>query len=249
MWLILGIALLNFFNAIPTNAFPLTSFQQFTFAPNGVCIDPPTFVSHEDGGERIFTMKNVPGEGDCMFLATALATATSMGLGANDVLLRQLAKQTRQVVANILEAPDGTNLFVADKRLVPAKKLLQQATREVGLTNTEDYLKLLRKEGCDGGLYGGGPELTVLSNVLRRPISIYELAANEVETTPSPSCPILRQGVFGDRIFADPCRNIPNSAVLSNVQPGAYSWHLHLLIVEASPVEKHACVLLPQTPI
>jgi hypothetical protein len=50
-------------------------------------------------------------------------------------------------------------------------------------------------------------------------------------------------------VFGDPLARIPESAVhgLSHsLLPGAYSWHLHILVVPTSPVEKHACVLLPQ---
>eukprot|EP00545_Synedropsis_sp_CCMP1620_P001011 CAMPEP_0119012062 /NCGR_PEP_ID=MMETSP1176-20130426/6057_1 /TAXON_ID=265551 /ORGANISM="Synedropsis recta cf, Strain CCMP1620" /LENGTH=313 /DNA_ID=CAMNT_0006964965 /DNA_START=105 /DNA_END=1045 /DNA_ORIENTATION=+ len=246
-----------------------SSFQQFVFSPNGVCIQPAFFVLHSDETVdddstdgintqqqeqlREFTMKNVPGDGDCMFLATALATATSMGLGANDVLLRQLARETRQVVADIFATNNNTTLLVQGKRLVSTHQLLQAAAREESLS-PEVYLQQLRKEGCEGGLYGGGPELTVLSNVLRRPISIYELAdiddsAADLSADDSPTrflatkdCrSIVCKGVFGLPHFADPCQSIPQSAILQpNLQPGAYSWHLHLLIVQASPQEKHA---------
>ena len=47
-------------------------------------------------------MRNVPGEGDCMFLAVALAAATSSGMGGNDAFLRALSKDTRNVVAQVL---------------------------------------------------------------------------------------------------------------------------------------------------
>lgn len=187
-----------------------------------------------------------------MFQATALAAATSLGLGANMVLLRMIAKETRQVVASILES-EG-NLYIEQTRFVPARQLLKSAARQEGIT-PEEYLTLLRKEGSEGGLYGGGPELAVLSNVLRRPISVYELddddnsAVEAVEANDTDSCSrIVCKGIFGAPIFQDPCRSIPDSAVLSNLQPGAYSWHLHILVVDAGG-EKHACVLLPQSPI
>ena len=119
-------------------------------------------------------------------------------------------------------------------------------------------MELLRKPGVKGGIQGGGPELTVLANVLRRPISIYELASpeDEVDQDENEECspntyPIVCKGTFGLDLFGDPCATISESAVLSNVQPGAYSWQLHILILDVSPNgdEKHACVLLPQTPI
>ena len=89
-----------------------SQFRRFVFAPNGVCVRPGTFYT-ADGcggaantaaarGTREFTMRNVPGEGDCMFLAVALAAATSSGMGGNDAFLRALSKDTRNVVAQVL---------------------------------------------------------------------------------------------------------------------------------------------------
>jgi hypothetical protein len=232
----------------PTSAEELTAFQQFTFAPNGVCLSPQYFVDTDS--QQRFKLRNVPGEGDCMFQATALAAATSMGLGANDVLLRKIAKETRAIVATILQSDQGI-LYIQGRRTVKARQLLNSAARDEGLS-TAQYLELLQKEGAEGGLYGGGPELTVLSNVLRRPISVYELSNDneslfvQKDATPYP---IVCKGVFGSPLFRDPCLAIPNSAVLQNsLQPlGAYNWHLHLLVVEATVTgERHACVLLPQ---
>ncbi|CAB9513548.1 OTU-like cysteine protease [Seminavis robusta] len=235
------------------------SFEQFQFEANGVCIQPTYFLEELDNdnsaeGEakltRTFTMRNVPGTGDCMFQAVVLASLTSMGLGGNDVLLRAISRETRAVVAQILQSPDG-NLNIDGNRIVPARDLLVSAARQEGLS-PQDYLSKLQLEGREGGLYGGGPELTVLSNVLRRPISIYELKPGQSslvllsEEDNTSSCQVQCQGVFGDR-FADPCETIPDSAVLSGLQPGAYSWHLHILVLDvASTGEKHACVLLPQ---
>uniref|UniRef100_A0A7S4ILX5 OTU domain-containing protein n=1 Tax=Odontella aurita TaxID=265563 RepID=A0A7S4ILX5_9STRA len=250
-----------------------TLFRHFAFAPNGVCVRPSTFYAkiHDDGNSsspattttqcKEFAMRNVPGEGDCMFLAVALATATSMGLGGNDALLRAIAAETRDVVARVLTG--SGNLYIEGKRLVPALDLLLSAARGEGVA-PDEYLERLRAGGLQGGLQGGGPELTVLSNVLRRPISIYELDEQDSRGAPSTitnadgggcdgladepvamRCRIREVGVFGD-IFRDPCLAIPDSAVLSGLQPGAYSWHLHILVVDAGAGEKHACALLPQ---
>ena len=233
----------------PTSAFVR---QIFEFAPNGVCINPPYFSD----GEQSFTMRNVPGEGDCMFLAVALAAATSMGLGGNDALLRAISRETRAVVAQVMNSTNGT-LHIEGNRIVPARSLLESAAKQEGLSS-EMYLELLQKEGRDGGLYGGGPELTVLSNVLRRPISIYELPAGKEGWNLSErknnaggadTCQVKCMGVFGNPVFEDPCFNVPDSAVLSGIQQGAYSWHLHILVLNMSNGEKHACVLLPQSPI
>lgn len=93
---------------------------------------------------------------------------------------------------------------------------------------------------------GGGPELTVLANVLRRPITIYELCTDQ-DPIIGRTCKIKAVGSFGD-IFIDPIKEIPNSAVLSGIQPGAYSWQVHILVVDSGPNnEKHACTLLPRS--
>lgn len=219
-------------------------FHQFTFAQNNVCINPRCFISenHVNGkyGKLEFSMRNVPGEGDCMFLAVALATSTSMGLGGNDALLRAIANETREVVAQILSAKEG-NLHVEGRRLVKASDLLKSAAKKEGI-NDEIYIDLLR----NGTLQGGGPELTVLSNVLRRPISVYELTNDEQFDIGVPNvCKIQCVGIFGD-IFTDPLGNIPNHAILGGLQEGAYSWHIHVLVVDAGNGEKHACALLPK---
>mmetsp|Transcript_8355 Transcript_8355/g.12571 ORF Transcript_8355/g.12571 Transcript_8355/m.12571 type:complete len:351 (+) Transcript_8355:118-1170(+) len=280
-------------------------FRKFCFAPNSVCTNPDTFycpdldLNDDDNDDTKantkileFKMRNVPGDGDCMFLAVALATSTSMGLGGNNALLNAVAKETRSVVAQVLSAPDG-HLHVSGNRIVRAVDLLRSAAAGEGLTAVKYIEKLV-----GGDLQGGGPELTVLSNVLRRPISIYELdfdgddeefgklvtgtgdnqqcedyggvnrnenanGNNQMETKTStsstgstklngnidmdipPRCRIKRVGSFGDR-FKDPCAEIPNPAVISGLLPGAYSWHIHILVVDAGPNEKHACALLPK---
>lgn len=222
----------------------LVPFQKFLFARNDVCLRPQLFYTNDN---QEFTLRNVPGEGDCVFLATALATATSMGMTGNAALLRAIAGETRRIVAEVLSAPTG-NLYIESHRVVPAAKLLASAARAENMT-TDAYLEAIR----DGSLQGGGPELTVLSNVLRRPISIYELdepaIAEALIHDESVALPIRYRirlaGRFGER-FQDPCLSIPNSAVLSGLQAGAYSWHVHVLIVDAGGGDKHACALLPQ---
>jgi len=177
-----------------------------------------------------------------MFLAVALASLCSVGLGANDVLLNSISKETRKVVANVLRSESG-NLVIEGKRLVSTTSLLKSAAQGEGVT-TQEYIEMLR----DGSLYGGGPELTVLSNILRRPISIYELLVESNNDSDSMAQSIQCMGIFGSHTFQDPLGIVPDSAILANSKDmlGAYSWHLHILVVDTSVNEKHACVLLPQ---
>lgn len=239
---------------VAVEALQSTTWSTFRFASNGVCVEPRRFAytsSPTDRKPETFTLRNVPGQGDCMFQAVALASFASVGLGANNVLLQAITKELRSLTASLLE--ESGNLVIEGSRIVSCKALLASAAKQEGVSN-EAYLSRLRKEGIEGGLYGGGPELTVLCNLLRRPISIYELVESTVDDDSlngnevRDPCPIDCKGTFGD-VFGDPLARIPESAVLGlshSLLPGAYSWHLHILVVPTSPVEKHACVLLPQ---
>jgi len=235
-------------------ALSLVPYQRFSFAPNYVCIKPSSFHAFqklENGTSQTleFTMRNVPGDGDCMFLAVALATCTSYGLGGNYAFLRAISNETRDVVAQILSVDKG-NLHVEGKRIVRVSDLLKSAARNENVSGIE-YVNMIR----NGTLQGGGPELTVLSNVLRRPISIYEIDTSDEAFTSTwnrddgkdvPNiCPIKCVGSFG-QIFQDPCLEIPQSAILQNIQAGAFSWHIHVLVVDSGNGEKHACALLPK---
>ena len=189
----------------------------------------------------------------------------------SEFTIKSMALEMRQVVANFLSWPDG-NLYVDNnlgkKRLVRSRDLLRSAAKGEGLSN-EEYLARLRKPGKDGGLYGGGPELTVLSNILRRPIAIYHLATRgELSPTTGDALEIVKVGEFGKGHFEDACSKIPDSIVantffftMNNEQsvdstarptfstPLKCSWDLHILIVDAGHREKHATVLLPSVPI
>lgn len=200
-----------------------------------------------------FSARNVPGEGDCMFLAVAFASAVSMGLASrtrangldehdDTAMLRTVAKEMRQLVAKILSS-EG-NILIAGKRICAARDLLKSAAAAEGMAPAE-YLARLAKDGRSGGLNGGGPELTILSNILRRPISVYEVYKPDVihdsgairagmesgwqnpgaeaadgsmsskDVEDGSSCRIQRLGSFADS-FVDPCARIPNPAVLSD---------------------------------
>ena len=240
-----------------TNSNGFIPFQHFEFAINDVCTKPSIFyadssyLNEDHKGPLEFTMRNVPGEGDCMFQAVALGTLTSMGLGGNSPLLKSVADEIRTVMAQILTSPKG-NLYVEGRRVMKVRNLLLAASKAEGLS-PQEYITALTNRT----LQGGGPELTILSNVLRRPISIYELDdgvesqsianVNEKQGTVPERYRIREVGLFGE-IFRDPCCSIPDSAILSDtLQQGAYSWHIHILVLDSGNNEKHACTLLPKS--
>ncbi|KAL7480702.1 hypothetical protein ACHAW6_006366 [Cyclotella cf. meneghiniana] len=292
------------------------AFQSFIFDQmTGICRRPSSFhydplpsnngakVENAERRDQYFVLRNVPGDGDCVFHAVLSSVFISMGMLNPDAAftssdwMSSMVFEMRSVVANFLTSPDGT-LYVNNKprkRLVRCRDLLLSAAKSEGLTS-EEYLTKLRLPGRLGGLYGGGPELTVLSNILRRPISIYhlkppqnnfELQKDVDSTRMEGPCKIERVAVFGEGLFEDPCSTIPNSVVSNAVfftmnkrakqrstqtqteptltqqepsnssgatsstlsSPFKCSWHVHILIADASEREKHACVLLPSAPI
>ena len=262
------------------------AFSSFVFdetsgicrTPSSFCYDPDPANSQDDDKKQsslCFVLRNVPGDGDCVFHAVLSSVYISMGMLNPDAaltssnLMSSMVDEMRNVVANFLTSPDGT-LYVNNKpkkRLVRCRDLLVSAAKSEGLTN-EEYLTKLRLPGRMGGIYGGGRQLTVLSNILRRPISIYHL--NPSQPHNASTCKIDCIGVFGEGLYEDPCNTIPNSVVSNAVfftmsgktksdpdkqqeiilsSPHKCSWHLHILIADASENEKHACVLLPSSPI
>ena len=205
------------------------AFRSFVFdETTGICRSPSSFhydpIPSDDSKdhEQYFVLRDVPGDGDCVFHAVLSSVFISMGMLNPDAaftsssLMSSMVCEMRSVVANFLTSPDGT-LYVNNKprkRLVRCRDLLVSAAKSEGLT-TEDYLTRLRLPGRKGGLYGGGPELTVLSNILRRPISIYHLKSSLSNT--EDMYKIDRVGVFGEGLYEDPCNTIPNSVVSNAV--------------------------------
>ena len=101
------------------------------------------------------------------------------------------------------------------------RDLLSSAAKTEGVS-PDEYLTRLRQPGMKGGLYGGGPELTVMSNILRRPISIYHLKQQphrqQISThNTTTTCELERMGVFGEGLFEDQCQSIPDSVISNTV--------------------------------
>mmetsp|Transcript_29573 Transcript_29573/g.59435 ORF Transcript_29573/g.59435 Transcript_29573/m.59435 type:complete len:352 (-) Transcript_29573:27-1082(-) len=234
----------------PSSPLPASSkypFLSFEFDPStGICRNPSSFryttsnnnhnkasVDEDEDDSQFFVLRNVPGDGDCIFHAVLSSVFISMGFMnpdatfvKSDTLVSSMALEMRHVVAKFLSSPEGV-LYVNNKpvkRIVRCRDLLSSAAKNEGLS-PDEYLMRLRQPGKKGGLYGGGPELTCLSNILRRPISIYHLkqqqsqqqisTANTTAATATTCCELERMGVFGEGLFEDPCQSIPDS-VISN---------------------------------
>ena len=192
---------------------------QFEFnAATNLCVVPKFFCDVGDQQSK-FRLQNVPGEGDCLFLAALLGHSK-----------RYTVPEIRQTVAETLASPD-VPLYVTN-HTITSTQLLQHASDELKIS-PETYLELLRTPGKEGGLYGGGPELTILSNLLERPIRVFHVCQNTDSTVDndkpivpdSTTCYIEHMGEFGT-IFQ---RRSPVS----------------ILILNVTRTEQHACRLWP----
>jgi len=276
---------LSFSTPSPSSSPPPSSIddlRSFEFDPmTGICRKPSSFRYKDPNNKdtEYFVMRNTPGDGDCVFHAVLSSVFISMGMINPDSstalsnTMSCMALEMRNVVAKYLSSPEGT-LYVNNKpvkRIVRCRDFLKSAANNEGLT-PEEYLIKLRQAGKQGGLYGGGPELTVLSNILRRPISIYHLKRTNDAALADNFREVKRMGVFGEGLFEDPGQSVPNGVISNAVfftmgrtkqqqsessstdlspisSPLKSSWHLHILIADASETEKHATVLLPSVPI
>ena len=91
---------------------------------SGICRTPSSFhcdpgpVNTQDDDKKqsalYFVLRNVPGDGDCVFHAVLSSVYISMGMLNPDAaftssnLMSSMVDEMRNVVANFLTSPDGT---------------------------------------------------------------------------------------------------------------------------------------------
>jgi len=160
---------------------------------------------HSSSSEQRFIVRNVPGDGNCVFYAVYIDCLTSM-LGSHPELdfsqLQRAARRLRYNVAELL-ADSTARVYIEGSRAVSARRLLEDAARREGYDPAE-YLRRLTGSDPDPSklLWGGGPEFACLSNILRRPIIVHELA--EVATPTGKVTGLVEAGTFGSPLFDDP---------------------------------------------
>jgi len=133
---------------------------------------------------RIVEIRQVPGDGNCLFhsIAACLSFAenkTHVDMKeVNIPTLRCISRRLRTVAVDCLSLKPRRLLFLQGDEYLRAKELVDAAASQYDLSGGV-YCDLMRKDSY----WGGGPEIVALCNVLRRPIYVYELVA----TTPSTS--------------------------------------------------------------
>ena len=130
-------------------------------------------------GEMCALVRQMPGDGSCLFYAVAAGLLQSETGSQSTVVLnspatwpdiRKRADELRQIAVDTLEnGYDGNFLTISEGDKVSSSDLVQAAASSFGMT-TKEYCQSMRRSTC----WGGGVELVALSNALGRNICMYE---------------------------------------------------------------------------
>lgn len=122
-------------------------------------------------------IRQVPGDGNCLFhsISTCYAYATNgthidLRDPKNLAWLYQNSARLREKAVECLEEKRKL-LFLQGHEYLKAQDLVQAAALQYGISG-EEYCQSMRQNS----VWGGGPEIVALCNVLQRPIHVYELA-------------------------------------------------------------------------
>jgi len=135
-----------------------------------------------NGHNSIATIRQVPGDGNCLFHSISVAWAhatngTHLEMKCPDAMewLYSNSAKLRQLAVDCLEEHRKI-LFLQGHEYLKATDLVDAAAAQYGISGAE-YCDLMRQESY----WGGGPEIVALCNVLQRPIHVYELHVPEEE--------------------------------------------------------------------
>lgn len=121
-------------------------------------------------------IRQVPGDGNCLFHSISVGLCHALmqehwDMNSADSLkeLYQHSDSLRQKAVDFLRDPNR-RLFLQGNDFVKSRELVEVAAQQYGLT-ADEYCRDMQQQS----VWGGGPEIVALSNVLKRPIHVYEL--------------------------------------------------------------------------
>ena len=117
-------------------------------------------------------VRQVPGDGSCLFHSLTVCLALAQNGSHHEMVMEPLlyhSDRMRQMAVTCFEEEKERVLFVQGDEKVTCAELLEALSEQYG--KPEEYCSKMRK----ASEWGGGPEIVVLANLLRRPIHVYEL--------------------------------------------------------------------------
>lgn len=130
-------------------------------------------------GESLAVVRQMPGDGSCLFYALAAGLLQSdadkqstgaLGTQISWPSIRRKAADLRQMAVDTLADESAGNLLtISDNDKVQSSTLLEAAAASFGMS-PKQYCKSMRQASC----WGGGVEIVALSNALNRQICMYE---------------------------------------------------------------------------
>lgn len=133
------------------------------------------FQSQEQHDSKHFRVRQVPGDGGCLFHALTVCldychSSKHCDFGSAQ---RRISNQIRRLAVDLLQR--GNDTFVMDnKETIPSSQLLAVVADHYNMT-TEEYCRKMVQPST----WGGGPEIVAICNHLKRPIHVYELSGTE----------------------------------------------------------------------
>ena len=136
--------------------------------------EPEAALQTRYGTERPVQIRQVPGDGNCLFHSISLClryaeNGTHWSLPEDMEELYEHSRCLREQAVQCLSHP-RRRLYLQGSERLWAHDLVEAAAQQYALS-PEDYCEAMEQES----VWGGGPEIVALSNVLRRPIHVYEL--------------------------------------------------------------------------
>lgn len=161
-------------------------------------------------------IRQVPGDGNCLFHSISLClcfaeNGTHWPLdSASD--LERLYEHSRHLRQRAVEClRSRRRLFLQGRESLRAEELVAAAAEQYALTK-EEYCAAMEQES----VWGGGPEIVALSNLLQRPIHVYELACAGGQFT------LRRMACFGSPRFdrRPPLHILSADSRFPDIEPG-----------------------------
>lgn len=168
-------------------------------------------------------IRQVPGDGNCLFhsISTCMANVvngTQLQYPKHLGWLYRHSTSLRKQAVDCLRQKRKT-LFLQGNEYLRAHDLVEAAAAQYGISATQ-YCDLMQQDSY----WGGGPEIVALSNVLKRPIHVYELASSTNKGSSKSNGFVLRRmACFGSPKFdkKEPFHILSADSRFPDIAPGS----------------------------